>query len=96
MSDQFDIEYVTKLARIELTSEEKEALTREFPSILNYVDQLSALNTDQVQPMAHVIESVNVLRDDVVCQDLSIAQKVLEHAPFHDGHFFVVPSVIDA
>lgn len=80
-----DIEYVAKLARLELTKEEKEKFSKQLADILQYVEKLNQLDTKNIQPTAHVIPMKNVWRDDLVKKS---------PPPFHEG-FFKVPPVIE-
>lgn len=80
-----DIEYVAKLARLELSREEKEKFSKQLADILQYVEKLNQLDTKDIQPTAHVIPVKNVWRDDVA---------VSSPTPFHEG-FFKVPPVIE-
>ncbi len=60
---------------------------------MGYVEQLSELNTDQVEPMAHALDVANVFADDIV--HASLERKVaLANAPHHDREFYLVPAVL--
>jgi aspartyl-tRNA(Asn)/glutamyl-tRNA(Gln) amidotransferase subunit C len=61
-----DIEKLSLLARIELTEDEKEKYRKELTQVLDYVDQLSEVNTEGVVPIAHVTGLFQELREDVV------------------------------
>jgi aspartyl-tRNA(Asn)/glutamyl-tRNA(Gln) amidotransferase subunit C len=88
-----DVEYVASLARLEFSDKEKEKLTHELNEILKYVEKLNKLNTENVEPLAHVIELSNVFREDEV--QPSIAQEeALKNAPSKNDNFFKVPKVI--
>lgn len=88
-----DVEYIAKLAKLEYTDEEKEKFTKQFNTILGYIDKLNEVNTDGVEPLSHVIELSNVLREDEVGPSLPIGD-VLKNAPSKSGSFFKVPKVI--
>ena len=60
-----DVEHVAKLARLELTEEEKEKFTKQLGAILEYAQQMNEIDTTGVEPMAHAIPVVNVMREDV-------------------------------
>jgi aspartyl-tRNA(Asn)/glutamyl-tRNA(Gln) amidotransferase subunit C len=88
-----DVEYVASLARLEFSDREKEKLTHELNEILKYVEKLNELDTEKVEPLAHVIELGNVFREDEV--QPSIAQEeALKNAPSKNDKFFKVPKVI--
>ena len=61
-----DVEHVAKLARLELTEEEKEKFTRQLGDVLKYVDQMNEVDTSNVEPLSHPIDFVNVMSADVV------------------------------
>jgi aspartyl-tRNA(Asn)/glutamyl-tRNA(Gln) amidotransferase subunit C len=88
-----DVEYVASLARLEFTEKEKEKLTHELNEILKYVEQLNALDTENVEPLSHVIELNNVFRSDSVKPSLA-PEEALKNAPAKTDRFFKVPKVI--
>jgi aspartyl-tRNA(Asn)/glutamyl-tRNA(Gln) amidotransferase subunit C len=67
--------------------------THQLGDILNYVQKLNELNIDDVEPMKHVLNMVNVLREDKELPSLS-REDVLKNAPEHDKEFFKVPRVL--
>ena len=84
-----DVEHVAQLARLALTEEEITSLTGELAAILDYAAEVSALDTEGVEPTAHPLPLVNVLRPDEVrpCLD---RDEVLAAAPaVEDGRFRV-------
>jgi aspartyl-tRNA(Asn)/glutamyl-tRNA(Gln) amidotransferase subunit C len=88
-----DIEKVALLARLQLTEDELSRMTDELAHIVGYVDQLSEVNTDGIEPMAHAIETANVFRDDVVAESLP-REEALGNAPHHDERGYLVPAVL--
>jgi aspartyl-tRNA(Asn)/glutamyl-tRNA(Gln) amidotransferase subunit C len=88
-----DIEKVALLARLQLTEDEISKMTAELAQIVGYVDQLSEVNTDGIEPMAHAIELSNVFRDDVVVESLP-RDAALANAPHHDDQGYLVPAVL--
>jgi len=88
-----DVEYITKLARLEYSDSEKEKFTEQFNTILQYIEKLNELDTSDVEPMSHVIELSNIIREDEVKTSLPI-DEVLKNAPSKTGFFFKVPKVI--
>jgi len=95
-----DVEYVAGLANLELTDDEQARMEKDLNSILEYIDQLSQLDTSNVEPMAQVMQAaaasnaVDTLRDDELRECLPRAA-ALEDAPQTDGAFFRVPKVIE-
>lgn len=89
-----DIEYIAKLARLELTKEEKDKFGRQLSDILKYVEKLNQLDTSNVQPTAHAIPMKNVWRDDKVRPSLD-HDKLAKVMPYLKDGFFKVPPVIE-
>jgi aspartyl-tRNA(Asn)/glutamyl-tRNA(Gln) amidotransferase subunit C len=88
-----DVRHVAKLARLALTEPQLERFTNQLEAILEYVAKISEVDISGVEPMAHAVHLVNVLRDDEVQPSLPL-DKVLSNAPQTDGPFFKVPKVI--
>ena len=91
---EFQIDKVAELARLSLKPEEKQKLAKDLASILNYVEVLTALNTEKVEPMSHVLNLENVFREDET-KPCEVREEVLGHAPAVEGKFFKVPKVVD-
>ncbi|KAF0154667.1 MAG: aspartyl-tRNA(Asn)/glutamyl-tRNA (Gln) amidotransferase subunit C [Syntrophaceae bacterium] len=89
-----DVEYVAKLARLDVTNQEKEKFTAQLNDILLYIDKLNELDTMGVAPMSHAIAVTNAFREDKVAESLG-TQRALANAPDARGEFFRVPKVID-
>ena len=89
-----EVEHVARLARLALSEEEKELMTRQLDRILGYVDKLNELDTSQVEPTSHVIPMENVLREDAVRPSLS-QDDALANAPDREPPFFRVPRIIE-
>ncbi len=85
---------IAALARIAVTDAEAEALVPELNNILGWVEQLSAVDTDGIAPLAAVIPNTLRLRDDVVT-DGNRRDDVLKNAPQAEHGFFAVPKVIE-
>ncbi|MBI3307257.1 MAG: Asp-tRNA(Asn)/Glu-tRNA(Gln) amidotransferase subunit GatC [Candidatus Omnitrophica bacterium] len=90
----FDIDKVAELARLSLKPEEKKKLEKDLESILGYVKNLESLDTQNIQPMSHVLDLENVFRPDEV-KPSEVRDKVLKHAPLTEGKFFKVPKVVE-
>lgn len=88
-----EVEHVADLARLEVSSEEKEQLTHQMNRILLYMEKLNELDTTDVVPTSHAIELRNAFREDVVRESLHRADS-LENAPESNDEEFVVPRVI--
>ncbi len=90
---KFDIEKVALLARLQLTESEKERMGLQFQKILEYINQLNELNTDQVHPTSHVLQINNVLREDLP-RSQPLNDDLLSLAPKSDKGHYEVPQIL--
>lgn len=88
------IEYVGILSKLELSGEEKEQAKKDMASMLDYIDKLSELNTDGVEPMSHVFPVENVFREDVITNG-DDRDEILANAPEMKGGAFKVPRTVE-
>ena len=93
MLDREDVKKVADLARLALTEAETDAFTGQLAQILDYVEQLNELDTDNVLPTAHAIDMRNVTRPDTL-EIYEHREDVLNSAPARDGDFFRVPKIL--
>jgi aspartyl-tRNA(Asn)/glutamyl-tRNA(Gln) amidotransferase subunit C len=92
--DKETIKKLTHLCRIDCTEEEQEALLDNLKKILNYIEQLQQIDTENVPPCNHVLDDMaNVMREDSVGQVLD-REIFLANAPSHIGGMIRVPPVI--
>ena len=87
------VEKVALLARLELDDAELATMTAQLAQIVEFVEQLSELATDQVEPMAHAVELFNVFAADTLQPSLE-RDRALANAPHHDGECYRVPAVL--
>lgn len=92
--DARTVAQVAHLARIAVTEDEAARLVGELNSILGFVEELSTVNVDGVEPMTSVVAHALRLRPDVVT-DGSIPEKVLANAPLSEDGYFLVPKVVE-
>ncbi len=83
-----------KLARISISDDKLNNLSKDLNSILEFVDQLKEIKTDQVDPTSNSLNQKLEVRDDKVVNKNS-TEDVLENAPEKEMDFFVVPKVIE-
>ena len=88
-----DVRHIASLARLEFTPEEEAELAREMSAILGYMETLSELDTDEVEPMTHVLDLKGVVREDVAEAGIGV-EDALRNAPDTSGDYFRVPKVI--
>ncbi len=92
--DENLISRLENLARLELSREERQQLLGDMNNIIQMVEKLQKLNTEEVEPLVYINEEVNVLRNDDIKNQ--IAQKTaLKNAPEKTEVYFKVPKVID-
>ena len=89
-----EVKRVAALARLELSPEEEDLLTRQLDQILQYMEKLNELDTAGVEPLAHVIDIVNAFREDRVCNRPE-PEELLANAPAREKNFFKVPKIIE-
>jgi aspartyl-tRNA(Asn)/glutamyl-tRNA(Gln) amidotransferase subunit C len=89
-----EVEKVALLARLDLSNAELDQMTSQMGEILGYIDLLSELDTEQVEPMAHALDVANVFRHDSARPSLD-RDAALANAPHHDGECYLVPAVLE-
>ena len=88
-----DVQKVSLLARLLLSEAELQQMTVQLGQILDYVELLREVDTDNVQPMAHAVEMSDVFRADEVHTSLP-RERALANAPHQDGECYLVPAVL--
>ncbi len=88
------IDYVSILAKLELSDEEREAAKKDMGRMLDYIDKLNELDTSGVEPMSHVFAVSNVFRDDVVTNG-DDRENILKNAPKQKDGAFQVPKTVE-
>ena len=92
--NSFDATKVAMLARLDLSQEERNKFQSEMEAIVGYVNQLSELDVDGIEPTAHTTPRFNILRDDVAERDFS-RETMLSNAPeVIDGELIRMPQVL--
>jgi len=91
---KMDIEKVAKLARLELSEEEKKTFGNQLEQILTHMEQLNQLDTTGVEPTSHAIPVYNVFREDEVKASFS-QEEVLAIAPDQEDGHLKVPRIIE-
>lgn len=93
ISDEM-MDYVSILAKLELSEEEKKAARKDMECMLDYIDKLNELDTSDVEPMSHIFPVQNVFRDDIVENDDGV-ESTLANAPECRQRAFVVPKTVE-
>ena len=92
--DSTTVRRIAHLARIAVKDDEVEHLKDELNGILAFVEQLSEVNVEGVEPMTSVAPMAMKKREDVVT-DGGIAEDIVKNAPATKDHFFLVPKVVE-
>jgi len=92
--DRKTVAKVATLARIELSEEQLDKYGPQLSNIIHFVEQLSEVNTDNVEPLANVVDIELRLREDEIT-DGNCPEKVLANAPEELEGFYVVPKVVE-
>ena len=87
------VDKLANLARLQFDAAEKESIKNDLQRMIQFVEKLNELDTTGVEPLLHMSEQVNILRDDEVNGSVSRVE-ALQNAPVHDEQFFKVPKVI--
>jgi len=87
------IEDLAHLARLRFNEDEKESVKKDLQNMIAFVEKLNEIETTGVEPILHMSDTVNVLREDVVRGSVSRTE-ALKNAPLKDDQFFKVPTVI--
>lgn len=93
-SPDFNIKYVAHLARIALTPEEETRLSAQLGNVLTYIDKLRELDVTNVEPTAHAVPLVNVMRADETAPSLT-QDEALRNAPAKANGLFMVPKIVE-
>ena len=92
--DEATVEKIAHLARLELNAGEKQEMIKDMNKILDFMDKLNEIDTTCVEPLVYMTNEVNVFRDDIIKQEIT-HEEALVNAPKTDGDYFLVPKVID-
>lgn len=92
--DRETVEHIALLARLGLSDEEKDRLAEQLSSVLDHINVLQEVDTEDIPPTAQVIELQNILRDDEVEDSLPV-EDVLRNAPRSEENFIKVNAVLD-
>ena len=87
------IDKLAHLARLKFNDAEKQEIKKDLQRMIIFVEKLNELDLEAVEPLLHMSEEVNVLREDEVKGSVSRSE-ALKNAPSHDDQFFKVPKVI--
>lgn len=90
----FDVAYVSKLARLNLTEEETRLFQTQLADVLKYAEKLREVDVGNVEAAAHGVPMFNVFREDEPC-DWFTAEEALSNAPHKANQLFIVTKVVE-
>jgi aspartyl/glutamyl-tRNA(Asn/Gln) amidotransferase C subunit len=88
------VKHVARLARLKITDPEADAYQKELNAVLEHFEALQALDTENVEPMSHVLEIKNVWREDEPRKS-SQAESLMANAPKEESGYFKVPKILE-
>ena len=88
-----EVLYTANLAKLKINENEIDSFIEQMTQYLSYANNLSEVNTDDIDPLSHVLEIENVLREDVVKEGLNI-EEALKNAPEKEDRCFKVPKML--
>ncbi len=94
MLDRESVIKIAKLAKLKLKEEELEQFSQQLPQILNFIEKLEELETENILPFYELIDKKAPLREDISQKGLS-REEALSNAPEVENGFFVVPRVVE-
>ena len=90
-----DIDYLAKLARLDMTEDEKSKLGSQLDDILGYFNKLNSVDVEDVEPMAHAHRVNNVWREGDQPDETYAPEVLTDMAPDHRDNQVVVPKVVE-
>jgi aspartyl-tRNA(Asn)/glutamyl-tRNA(Gln) amidotransferase subunit C len=87
------VEKLAHLARLQFNDEEKKEIKKDLQQMIGFVEKLNELDLSNVEPLMHITDETNALREDEPKRSIS-SQEGLKNAPHHDETFFKSPKVI--
>ena len=92
--DRATVDHVARLARLDLSEEERERMGAELSKILEHVETIQAMDLDDVEPTAHALPIKNIMRPDEVTPSLT-PEDALRNAPQSEDGRFLVPRIVE-
>lgn len=87
------VENLSKLAKLKFDKKSGEKMKSDLSKILEFVDAISQINTDDIAPLIYMSDEVNVLRNDEIRNEVS-QKEALKNAPQKDSDYFKVPTIL--
>ena len=91
--DKNTVKRIADLSKLEFTIDETAAILKDMNQMLEFIDQLKELDTTNIDPLIHMTEDENILREDDAITGAS-QQEALKNAPSKDSTYFKIPKVL--
>lgn len=88
------VDHIAHLARLEFEGEKKVAIRQDMERIINFMEKLQEVDTENIEPLIFMSEEVNCLREDKL-QPMVSQEEALRNAPKKDSDYFRIPKVLD-
>ncbi len=86
--------YIESLSKLSLNEVEKESIKKELSSVITYTDILNNLDVEGIEPLSHIFDITNVMRDDEVAESFD-RDLLLDNAPLKTDGSFTVPRTVE-
>jgi len=91
--DESTVDRIAQLSKLEFNTEDKKAILNDMNQMLDFIETLQEVNTDNDEPLIHMTEAVNVLRADDAKTTI-LQDEALANAPSKDSTYFKIPKVL--
>lgn len=92
--DNNTVSKIATLAKLQFDEVGTEQIKNDLNRMLKFVDKINEINTDNVEPLIHLNNEINVLREDIVVETIT-QQEALKNAPQKDSDYFKIPKVLN-
>lgn len=93
ISDQL-VEHIAELSKLKLDKNSREKMKTELEAVVGYMDVLNSLDTTGVEPLSHIANITNVLREDEICPSCA-REDILQNAKESTEQYFTVPKTVE-
>ena len=88
------VQQIAHLARLKFEGDEIKAIRQDLSNMIDFMDKLNELDTSDVEPLVFMSEEMNVLREDIAENTITVSE-ALRNAPKKDSDYFRIPKVLD-
>ncbi|MFD1551384.1 Asp-tRNA(Asn)/Glu-tRNA(Gln) amidotransferase GatCAB subunit C [Putridiphycobacter roseus] len=88
------IDHIAHLSRLNFDGDKKTVIKNDMEKMIQFVDQLNKIDTEDVEPLIFMSEAINVLREDIVKSEIT-QEEALKNATHKDSDYFKIAKVLD-